>query len=305
MSIAKDTLFLINPKANDDNALKNWKKAVRRFPQLPEEPYDITTISDLPAFIEAKNPSLIVIAGGDGTVNFVVNAVLSLNKKPLLAIFPLGFGNALSYCLGVDTARKALDVIEKKPSILAIDIIKTNIESRPVGVFNIGVGFDARIVHNRQGYRYIGFWSYIISGAASLIVHPEKEIRFTIDKKTSLHATASALVIANCPIIGQNHVAYTNAKLNDGFLDCTLFNTRYDYVMNVRFKGFKHPLYSEVGKTYFKAKHLRIEGDPFMQIDGDPEIVTKPLELEVLPQAATFLKNKTENINQIYLPFIE
>ena len=298
-------LYVINPKANNDDAVRSWKKARSRYPSLPENPIDITTVSDLPALIEKQKPELIVIAGGDGTVNFVTNAILSLKKKPLLAIFPLGFGNALSHCLGVETPKKAIEVIEKRPSRLAVDIIKTNVPTHPIGVFNISAGYDARVVHNRINYRYIGFWSYILSGAASLIVHPEREITFTIDDKTTLRAMASGLVIANCPILGQNHVAHANAKLNDGFLDCTLFSTKYDYIANLRFKGFKHPLYSEIGKTYFKAKKLRIEGEPFVQIDGDPEIVTKPLELEIMPSAVIFLKNAKQNIKQQYLPFIE
>lgn len=299
------TLYLINPKANEGNALKNWKKARSQYPLLPENPLDITSISDLPGVIEKESPELIVIAGGDGTVNFVTNAVLGFGKKPLLSVFPLGFGNALSYCLGVETPKKAMEVIQNRPSKLGVDVIKTNIKSHPIGVFNISVGFDARIVHNRMNYRYIGLWSYILSGLTSLIVHPEKEIRFTVDGKTTLRSTASGLVIANCPIIGQNYVAHANAKLNDGFLDCTLFSTKYDYVANFRLWGFKHPLYSELGKTYFKAKKLRIEGEPFVQIDGDPEIVTEHLDLEIMPSAVTFLKNAKENINQRYLPFIE
>lgn len=302
----KNTLYLINPKANEKNALKNWRKLQSRFPMLPKEPLDITKFSDITLLLKDKKPELLVIAGGDGTVNFVVNVVLELKQKPILAIFPLGFGNALAYCLGVETATKAIDVIERRPSKLDIDVIKTNIPNHPVSVFNMSVGFDARVVHNRINYRYIGFWSYVLSAITSFIVHPEKEIRFTIDKRITLRATASGLVIANCPIIGQNHLAYANAKLNDGFLDCTLFSTKYDYITNLRVKGFKHPLYSELGKTYFKAKHLRIEGDPFVQIDGDPDMLTDGgLELSIMPRAVTFLKNATNQINQVYLPFIE
>lgn len=156
-------LYLINPKANDDSAKKNWKKIQLRFTELPENPIDITKVPDLPSLIRKESPKFIVIAGGDGTVNFVVNAVLHLEKKPLLSIFPLGLGNALSYCLGVETAQKAFEVLTKRPSSLAIDVIKTNIKTYPIGVFNISVGFDARIVHTRSNYKYIGFWSYIIS----------------------------------------------------------------------------------------------------------------------------------------------
>lgn len=302
----KRILYLINPKSNEGAALSNWKKNYARFSDLPKQPIDVSRVDNLTALIRKTSPDIVVIAGGDGTVNFVVNAVLKLPKKPLLSIFPLGFGNALAYCLGVDTPKKATEVLAKQPSKLAIDVIKTNIPKYPIGVFNISVGFEARVVHNRINYRYIGFWSYVLSMLTSLIVHPETAMTFTIDKRTTLHTTASGIVVANCPIVGQNHVASANAKLNDGFLDCTLFSTKYDYVANFRVKGFKHPLYSEIGKTYFKAKHLRIEGDPFVQIDGDPDMLNDGgLELSIMPAAVTFLKNKKEYIDQVYLPFVE
>src|SRR5581483_7101692 len=152
------------------------------------------------------------------TINSVCREVLKLKKRPILSILPFGFGNALSYCLGVERIEKAVDVLQKQPRTVTIDVLKTNINDHEIGVFNIGVGFDAKIVHNRITYRYIGLRSYIISALRSYLFHPEQEMRFTIDHAVTLNATASALVIANCPILGQNFVISPGAKLNDGFL---------------------------------------------------------------------------------------
>jgi diacylglycerol kinase family enzyme len=73
----------------------------------------------------------------------------------------------------------------------------------------------------------------------------------------------------------------------------------------MRLRGFKHPLYSELGKVRFKAKHISIEGDPFVQIDGDPVRHKGKIEVEILPSQITFLRNKDKNINQEYLPFVK
>jgi diacylglycerol kinase family enzyme len=247
---------------------------------------------------------LIVIAGGDGTINAVCRTVLKLPKKPRLTILPFGFGNALSYCLGVESMEKALDVIKKQEHAVTVDLLKTNIPNHNVGVFSVSVGFDARIVFNRQHYKYIGFRSYVLSAVRSIISHPEKEITLTIDKSVSLTARASCLVIANCPVIGQNYIVSPNAKLNDGVLDCTLFSTKYAYITNLRVKGFKHPLYSELGKVRFKASHIMIEGEPYVQIDGDPVLQREGVEIEIMPKQVTFLRNKKEQIDQMYLPFV-
>jgi diacylglycerol kinase family enzyme len=298
-----EMLFVINPKANEANALKLWNKSRQRYGFLPKNPVDITKVS-LDELLAEKSPRIIAIAGGDGTINYVCRAVLKLPKKPLLAVLPLGFGNALSYCLGVETMKKAIDVIRKQDHTVTVDLLKTNIPGHPIGVFSVSVGFDARVVFNRQHYRYIGFRSYILSALRSMIFHPEQEITFTIDKKVTQTARATSLVIANCPVIGQNYIVSPNAKLNDGLLDCTLFSTKYVYITNLRFRGFKHPLYSEMGKVRFKASHIKIEGEPYVQIDGDPVVQKERTVIEVAPAQLTFLRNSDEKIDQMYLPFV-
>lgn len=304
MPQSDEILFVINPKANDGYAARRWKRYSKRYTFLPKDPVDLTQVS-LIDVIARKNPRVIVIAGGDGTINAVCSAVIQQKNKPKLAVLPFGFGNALSYCLGVETMQKAIEVIQQQKHTVTIDLLKTNVPQHSIGVFNVSVGFDARIVFNRQHYRYIGFRSYILSGLRSIIFHPEQEITFTIDRKVKQTARASSLVIANCPVIGQNYIISQAAKLNDGLLDCTLFSTKYAYITNLRFRGFKHPLYSELGKVRFKASHIRIEGEPYVQIDGDPVVHGEGLEIEVLPSQLTFLRNSDDKVNQMYLPFVK
>ncbi|HSX08852.1 MAG TPA: diacylglycerol kinase family protein, partial [Candidatus Saccharimonadales bacterium] len=303
MLTSSEMLYVINPKSNEGNSMKQWGKTKKQYQFLPDKPIDITSVS-LSEVIKKKKPKLIVVAGGDGTINAVARAVYRLDKKPKLAIIPFGFGNALSYCLGVETIDKAISVIQDGKQLITIDLLKTNILDHPVGVFSVSVGFDARIVFNRQRYKYIGFRSYILSALRSLFLSPEKEISFTIDKKVKQTAMVSSLVISNCPVIGQNYIISSTAKLNDGLLDCTLFSTKYAYITNLRFQGFKHPLYSKLGKIRFKATHMRIEGEPYVQIDGDPVMQQDGVEIELLPSQLTFLRNTDQEINQTYLPFV-
>jgi diacylglycerol kinase (ATP) len=299
----KDTLVFINPKSRQGQAQHVWEEACKKFPELPRDPIDVTTI-DVGKYISKMRPRVVVIAGGDGTINSVCAAVAGMTNKPMLSIVPLGFGNALSYCLGVETLEKAVDVILHPDKKITVDMMKTNIPHHDRGVFSVSVGFSARIVFQRQAYKYIGFGSYIISAIQSIFKHPEKEMTFTIDKNVTLTAMASSLIVANSPVIGLNYVVAPNARLNDGLLDCTLISTKYAELTNLRLRGFKHPLYSEIGKVRFKAKHISVDGEPFVQIDGDPVKHKGRIEVEILPSQITFLRNKDKNINQEYLPFV-
>ena len=297
----KNTLFLLNPTAGENTAKKHWEILQRSYSFLPKDPIDVTKIADLKTFLIEKNPDTIVIAGGDGTINKVSQAIVNLDKKPDLALLPIGFGNALSYCLGVETVEKAVSVIKNPQEKVTIDVFTTTIPEIPLGIFTMGVGFDGQIVHTRKYHAYIGIRSYILSIIRSYFTHVDKQLTFTIDHKTTITSLASALILANAPIIGRNFLLNENAKLNDGFLDCTLFSSHYAYITNFRIRGFKHPLYSEKNKVHFKAKHISISGDQFAQVDGDPAIHIKPIEIEVKPKAITFLRN---GLSQIILPSV-
>ena len=296
------TLYLINPTANENSAGKEWAKARKKFPTLPADPVNMLYIQDLTAFIKEKEPELIVIAGGDGSVNKTCAAVLPLKKKPLLAVMPFGYGNAMAYTFGIDSVEKAMHVIATRPQEVTIDLLKTNVPDYPIGTFNISVGFDAKIVYRRMNDRYIGFRSYFLSAMRTLFFHTENKMSFTIDHSVELHATASSLVIANSPIIGLNFLVADYARMNDANLDCTMFSTKVAFITNMRLRGITHPLYSNKGKVQFKAKHIRIDGEPFVQIDGDPVVLQAPLEVEILPSSVTFLANDADYA--MYTPFV-
>ncbi|HSA83459.1 MAG TPA: diacylglycerol kinase family protein [Patescibacteria group bacterium] len=281
-------VILYNPKSNEGRAKEIWKDFVRDFPAFKQHAYDVTKIKHLGSFLRENAPELVVIAGGDGTINSVGTAVLQLRKQPKLAILPLGFGNALSYSFGVETLQKALEVIEHPEKFVSIDVMKTNLKNVPIGLFNIGTGFDARIVHDFNTRKYIGIRSYIFSGFQSIMFHPDSEITFTIDHTVKLSALASSLMVANGPTIGYNYLVAPEAKLNDGKLDCTLFSTKVAYLTNLRLRGFKHPLYSKMNKVHFQAKHIKIEGEPFVQIDGEPVDQPNGLEISMHPKKLTF-----------------
>jgi diacylglycerol kinase family enzyme len=305
MERTDNILYLLNPSANENRASKEWEKISTKYPILPKDPVDVTKIPDLVAYIKERKPDIVAIAGGDGSVNKVCYAVLQLKRKPAIAVFPFGFGNAMAYNMGVDTVDKAVQVITEQKEWITIDLLKTNLKDYPIGTFNISVGFDARVVYHRMNDRYIGFRSYFLSALRSVFFHTDNKMMFTIDNTVQVHATASSLVIANSPIIGLNFVVADYAKLNDAYLDCTIFSTKVAYITNMRLRGFKHPLFTNKGKIQFKAKHIRVDGEPFVQVDGDSAMLDKPLEVEILPEAVTFLANERKNIQISNSPFVE
>lgn len=299
-----NTLYILNPLSGGKTAGKLWKKARREFDFLPESPLDITQIKNLREEIEKANPDVVAMAGGDGTVNSVCQAIVGMKKKPLVAVLPFGFGNALSYCFGVENMAKAFDVLVRRPNAITIDLLQTNIQDK-IGVFSVSLGYEARVVHNRAHYRYIGPHSYAVAAVRSLVEHRERPIDVTIDRLVKVRANSSCLLVSNSPTIGKNFIVAAGARLNDLKMDCTIFSSKFAYFSNLRFRGYVHPFYSDKGKVQFQAGELFIEGEPFVQIDGDPVQHTGGVHIKVLPKAITFLCNDKKNIKQEYAAFVE
>jgi len=287
-----DTLYIFNPKSNGGKSASSWKKLVSKYDFLPDQPIDITSVSDLSSLISSNSPELVVAMGGDGTVNAVASSIMNLEHKPTIAVVPLGFGNALSYSLGVEDIDRAIDVIQKRPRKVVIDIVKTNIPSHDYGLFAVSVGFDAQVVLDKDNkfLRRINPYSYILSALSVSLKHRPKPLEIVIDDKFEIETMAASLLVANWPTIGKNILVSENARYNDGFLNCTIFLSKSSYVKNMRYKGIKHPLYSRSGgKILFKAKKLKITGERYVQVDGDATTMNGPIELSVAPNKLKFL----------------
>ncbi|PZS06272.1 MAG: diacylglycerol kinase [Pseudonocardiales bacterium] len=125
---------------------------------------------------------LIVALGGDGTVNEVVNGLLSDGRRgdlPALAVVPGGSANVFGRSLGLST-----DPIEATSDIL--DALRAG-RSRRVGLgladdrwflFNAGVGFDADVVHRVEARRHEGVDAsaglYLRSALTEFLMHSDR-----------------------------------------------------------------------------------------------------------------------------------
>ncbi len=107
-------LYIINPISGKKNkqTLEELINTETRRAGLSFEIFPSVTNGDysfLDELIETKKFTLIAIAGGDGTVNQVVN---SLKKHRLpFAIIPCGSGNGLAFSAGISkNAKLALNI---------------------------------------------------------------------------------------------------------------------------------------------------------------------------------------------------
>jgi diacylglycerol kinase (ATP) len=227
----------------------------------------------------------IVAAGGDGTINEVVNG-LGDAAMPL-GIVPLGTANVLANELGLPTAPEALARCIAQGR--AAPIFTGSANGRRFAMM-AGVGFDARVVQgiDLAWKRAAGKTAYLVSALACLA--RLKPVRYEVEIDGVAFGAAS-LVIAKGHYYGGRFVLAAGARLDEPLFEVALFEcgTRYDVLRYAAAVGANR-LSSLPGARFVRGCRVRVagpEGEP-VQIDGDLG-ASLPLEATILPRPIAIL----------------
>jgi YegS/Rv2252/BmrU family lipid kinase len=239
------------------------------------------------ALAEEGEADVLVAAGGDGTVNEIVNG-LAGSRLPL-GLIPLGTANVLAREI-----RQELD---------AASIARTLAWGRPLEVaageangrmflLMAGVGFDARVVADiRPGVkRLFGKGAYVLAGLSNWLAGRFPRYRVTIDGKS--HDAYSA-VLANAHFYGGSYVLAPDARLEDPSLRVCLFEKPgrlavVRYALAMQFGRLPHAR----GYRILPAEEVAVEASaPDREpVQGDGDVLTQlPLSARIRPAAVRLI----------------
>jgi YegS/Rv2252/BmrU family lipid kinase len=175
---------------------------------------------DAEAFARAAMPQdvdLVVAAGGDGTINEVING-LADSALPL-ALVPLGTANVLAAEIGLDADanRIAAAIAHHAPR----PVFLGDANGRRFAMM-VGVGFDARVVErlDLKLKRALGKLAYVASALGQLVCYRATPYTVEIDGK---HFPAAAVLIAKGHYYGGRFVIAADARLDQPRLHVALF----------------------------------------------------------------------------------
>ncbi|MFO7947398.1 MAG: diacylglycerol kinase family lipid kinase [Armatimonadota bacterium] len=165
----------------------------------------------------------IIVAGGDGTVNEVVQAIANTDLE--LAVIPLGTGNILGRFLGLRPG-EVFDACE----------LAVKGEAHPVdlGVMNghyfvgmAGVGLDAEIVHklSRPWKEAVGWLAFAGQAIQAILTEDESPMTVTFGKRT-FSGPMWGIFICNLPEYSYRLELSKNAMPDDGLLDFVVLHPR-------------------------------------------------------------------------------
>lgn len=167
--------------------------------------------------MNAEAPDVVVAAGGDGTINEVLNGMNGADLP--LAIIPLGTANVLAAEIGLSSGAAAV-----ARTIVEGDIMSAYLGSANGRVFAVmaGVGMDAEVVDSvsHRLKRWIGKGAYAWAIVRRLMRPLRARFDVVIDGETKLVAS---VVVANGHYYGGRFVCARNARLEIGEMHACLF----------------------------------------------------------------------------------
>ncbi len=213
---------------------------------------------------------LIVAAGGDGTVNEVVNG-LAGGGLPL-GLIPLGTSNVLAREIGLPCDSEAVADALVRGRVRTISLGQAN--DRLFAVM-ASFGFDSRVVEavSLPAKRVLGRWAYIAEAVRQLALRPPP--RLTVHVDGAAFTTAGA-VVANGKLYGGPFVTAPAARLEDPVLHAVLFRPG-GRVLMVRLAAalVLNRLARSSKVRVVAARRVHVDEPEGLPVQGDGDVLTR------------------------------
>lgn len=275
----QSTFVILNPAARSER-VHRWRKHVE---MLARDAVLCATsrVGEAEALARraaSEGYEIVVAAGGDGTVNEVVNGIAG--SDAVLGLLPMGTVNVFANELRLPTSR--LDECWKiicRGRSRPIDLPRAN---EKYFVQLAGIGLDAQAVKETSATlkRNFGPLSYLIS-AAQIASRPPP--RLCIESEDAVTDEGSFVLVGNGRFYGGPFPFFKRALLDDGLLDVLVFK-RLGYLEIIRY--LQEVIFSDSITRpeieYFETRRLRVSAEASVPVEADGELIgTCPVEFQM------------------------
>lgn len=180
-----------------------------------------------------RGADLIIVAGGDGTVRAVAEAVRGSDTA--VALVPSGTGNLLARNLKLVlddmplSVRSAFTGTDRHIDLGMIDIERDD-KSRERHSFVVmaGMGIDAKMIKNTDEdlKAKAGWAAYVDAIVKSLRDPDELHLNFQLDDGKQKRATVHTLIVGNCGSLPGKIVLMPDAVVDDGVFDLMMMRPK-------------------------------------------------------------------------------
>ncbi|MBU0473611.1 MAG: diacylglycerol kinase family lipid kinase [Bacteroidetes bacterium] len=303
--------IIINPEAGKGNGRNFFDKIKDLLEHNSTIEYFLTS-KPLHAIEIAKNVShydRIIICGGDGTLNEVING-FDINSKAVLGLIPIGSGNDFSLSFHSEKADNMSLLnyyLSDSPKIREVNfgnvkIVDSNGKEFHKRLINsFGVGFDAKVAfYNQHNKVFSGTFSYIYSILKSLFEFNKIDFDATYDNK-KISGNALFCAVGNGRSIGGGLYLMPNAKIDDNILNLSVvsINSRFK-LLTLLPKAMSNSLTTrkELVQYEFTKLNITLNTPFYTHIDG--EVITdkaKNIQVDISDKKLYFMCKYGRGLN--------
>ncbi len=282
-------LLLYNP-VSGRSTFKHKIPYIKRYfskRNLELDIYESKCAGDLgkKAYHQAKDYDVFLVAGGDGTVNEVVNGMMKSDIRPSLGILPSGTANDIAAIFGVPKLLwLALRMyIDNEP--VNIDI---NMMNDRYFVYTAASGVLSKISYDvsRRRIKKYGYLAYVFAAMKDFVQDYNYPIHIEYDGKTLETDCMMVLGLSSNRVGGMRLINFSKSKLNDGLFEIRVFTSRR------RFRRFRLlSSFIRGGKKlredfHLVGNHFKIKTDDQVVWNADGESAYKgDIEIKTIKEA--------------------
>ncbi len=309
----KKWLVVVNPNAGRRKGLIDWEKIsgilehhnlqfTSVFTERPGHATEITI-----KYLEQEGYKKIVVVGGDGTMNEVVNGIFGQNRFKTtditLGMITVGTGNDWGKMFGIPSEYDAAVRLLTRNQTFIQDagMVKYCNEDEPGNRYFVniaGMGFDAVVTRKSNRMKEKGrggILLYLINIFTSLVTYRHVEALINIDGLNVVNRIFS-INVGICKYSGGGMIQAPNAIPDDGLFDLTVIKklSKPSVLLSLKrlYNGTidKHPRVDS-----YTGKSIIVESRDTIRLETDGESLGHtPIEFSIIPKS---IKVLTEYFN--------
>lgn len=268
--------FIYNPNSGEKSIVNNLDSIIGIYQKnnITLIPYRIDKNECIDkAFLDIDDTyEHLLIAGGDGTLDIIVNEMKRLDINLPVGILPVGTANDFAHSLGLEfDIKKAVEkIVSSKPK--KFDIGKIN-DKYFINVASAGMFTDVSQKINPDFKNYMGKVAYYLTGIEEALHLRAFNIKVK-SEELEYKGKMYLMMVFNGKTAGNLNLSY-KSELDDGYLDVIIFKDMpipksIPIFINV-LRGEHLENVNDEDILYFKTKEIYIEclDELITDIDGE------------------------------------
>jgi len=289
---SRKVFVIYNPNSGKKDQAGEVRAALaRHFPPCwTSEIYETTGNEDVADICRSAcehGASLVIAAGGDGTLVDVANGLV--HSRIPLGILPMGTENFLARVLLIPMKlEEAVKLLVDDHAVLEVDALKVG---KRHFFSNVSVGLTPRIVNDTSsaGKKLFGRLAYVLSMVRRSSLFQLQRIRLTLDGRSQWIRASEVIVSSTTLMEKPPFLVGTPETLGDGQLEVYVLTARTlgDYI-RLAWDVFMRPGRPAAKLSHWAAtRSARIEViRRFRMVQADGEMIGRtPVEIQVVPKA--------------------